>query len=83
MQSNPKEKSPNEFAGKFSAMPHFATGGRADFGDDFERGRHFLARQPFAAKGDDVFAGSWRAGAQLHFGMDGLAHLRMRAGGNA
>ena len=40
---------------KNSAVPDFAAGGRADFGDDFQRGRHFLGRQPFAAKGDDVF----------------------------
>ena len=31
------------FAGrKFSAVADFTAGGRADFGDDFERGRHFL-----------------------------------------
>jgi hypothetical protein len=40
---------------KNSAVPDFAAGGRADFGDDFQRGRHLLARQPLAAKGDDVF----------------------------
>ena len=84
MQSNPKEKSPNEFAGKFSSLADFAAGGRADFGDDIQRGGHFLARQPFAAKGDDVLTCSLgMAGAQLHFGVDRFAHLRMWPGGNA
>ena len=42
---NPKSfESRFGFGKKISPVPDFAAGGRADFGDDFERGRHLLAR---------------------------------------
>src|ERR1017187_3431852 len=82
---NPKSfKSRFGFDKKISPVPDFAAGGRADFGDNFERGRHLLARKPFAAKRNDVFGCSLLVtGTQLHFGVDRFAHLRMRPGGNA
>ena len=57
---------------------------RGDVGNQIERGRHLLAREPAAAKREDVLGGCRGAAvAQLHFGVDGLAQLRVRPGGHA
>src|SRR5260221_512075 len=66
-----------------STMSHFPAGCQAEFGDQIERGGHFMAGEAAAAKGYDVITGGIRSAvAQLDLGVDHFSELRMRAGGH-